>query len=113
MYNFCYSKLEQYVEFLYLGEQAIFDFMIQEFNLLPEPIDPKTYTPHPTDQLHAQSAKIIHSYGQPKFWNGLKNKQWDQNYQIWLSWGGSENMLAKPLSLPTRMVRKIKRFFLS
>jgi lipopolysaccharide biosynthesis glycosyltransferase len=90
MHQFCYAKLEKYAEILYMPEQAIFDFMIQEYRLNPDPIDARVYSPHPTDPVHAQHAKIIHAYGQPKFWNGLKNEQWEGNYQAWLDMGGTK-----------------------
>ena len=89
-YRFCYEKLEEYVEVLYMPEQAIFDFMIQAYSLNPLAIDSHIYSPHPSDLQHATQAKIIHSYGQPKFWNGLYNKQWEKNYDEWLKLGGSK-----------------------
>lgn len=106
MHQFCYEKLEKYAELLYMPEQAIFDFMIQEFKLNPIPIDVKVYSPHPTDATYAPQAKIIHAYGQPKFWNGLVNDQWNRNYQTWLQMGGS------PYRRPTlakRLLGKAKK----
>ncbi len=90
MYNFCYDSLEKYAKSLYMPEQAIFDFMIQEFNLKICSIDSKVYSPHPTDEKLAPQAKIIHAYGQPKFWNGLEDEQWNRNYSEWLKMGGSK-----------------------
>ena len=90
LYSFCYEKLEEYAEILYMPEQAIFDFMLQEFGLKPYPIDGHLYSPHPTDFQYAPQARIIHSYGQPKFWNGLHNEQWANNYNAWLKLGGSK-----------------------
>ncbi len=89
MYNFCYESLSKYASSLYMPEQAIFDFMIQEFNLEICPIDSKIYAPHPNNEELADNAKIIHSYGQPKFWNGINNNQWIQNYETWIKMGGS------------------------
>jgi len=89
MYEFCYKSLEKYAQKLHLPEQAIFDFMIQEFHLEICKIDHKVYSPHPTDKELAPNAKIIHAYGQPKFWNGLENEQWNKNYAQWLKMGGS------------------------
>lgn len=106
MYRFCYAALEKYPESLYMPEQAIFDFMIQEFKLNPAPIDVKVYSPHPTDATYAPRAKIIHAYGQPKFWNGLANDQWHRNYQAWLQMGGG------PYRRPTlakRLLGKAKK----
>jgi lipopolysaccharide biosynthesis glycosyltransferase len=106
MHQFCYAKLEKYVYVLYMPEQAIFDFMIQEYRLKPDPIDVKVYSPHPTDPAHAEHAKIIHAYGQPKFWNGLQNDQWNSNYKTWLEMGGSRY---RPPTIIDRLLRKAKR----
>ncbi|MDP3584914.1 MAG: glycosyltransferase [Thiobacillus sp.] len=106
MHQFCYAKLEKYAEILYMPEQAIFDFMLQEYRLQPDTIDVKVYSPHPTDPVHAEHAKIIHAYGQPKFWNGLQNDQWDSNYKAWLRMGGSRY---RPLTVIDRLLRKAKR----
>ena len=90
LYNFCILNLNKYANKLKLAEQAIFDFMLQEFNLEIGPIDNKIYSPHPTDKELAKNAKILHAYGQPKFWNGLENEQWNRNYKAWLEMGGSK-----------------------
>jgi len=88
-YNFCIFSLNKYAGKLKLAEQAIFDFMIQKFDIKICPIDVKIYSPHPTDKDLAPHAKIIHAYGQPKFWNGLENEQWNKNYKKWIEMGGS------------------------
>lgn len=89
MYDFCYEALIKYHEKIYLPEQAIFDLMLQEFDIKICPIDEEVYSPHPTDKKLAPSAKIIHAYGQPKFWNGLNDERWDRNYKDWVRLGGS------------------------
>ena len=105
MYNSCYAKLEIYAELLYMPEQAIFDFMIQEFKLKPVPIEGQVYSPHPTDPVNAASAKIIHAYGQPKFWNGLHNDNWDAKYNTWLKMGGSRY---RPPTLLDNILKRVK-----
>jgi len=105
MYNFCYDTLAKYANCLYLPEQAIFDFMIQAFNLNIFPIDRKIYSPHPNDKELIENAKIIHAYGQPKFWNGLRNEQWNKNYTVWLEMGGSKYKQASYLQ---RLVKHLK-----
>ncbi len=88
LYFFCYENLKKYSKVIYLPEQAILNIMIQEFSIEPCFIDAGIYAPHPNDD-EAADAKIIHAYGQPKFWNGLENEQWNRNYQEWLSMGGT------------------------
>lgn len=109
MFNFCYLKLNEYSNILYMPEQAIFDFMIQEFKLVPATLDGNLYTPHPTDQFNSHEAYIIHAYGQPKFWNGLYNANWENNYKHWRSLGGSKYIAPNILK---KILNRIKvRFF--
>ena len=106
MYQFCYAKLEEYAQVLFLPEQAIFDFMIQEFEIKADFFDAKVYGPHPSDTVNAAQAKIIHSWGQPKFWNGRHNTQWDTNYSAWLKMGGYKY---KPPTIFDKLWRKLKK----
>ncbi len=109
LYKFCYKKVVEYALNLYLPEQAIFDIMIQEFNLkncYANYFDAKIYCVHPNDTKLEDKAKILHAYGQPKFWNGLKNEQWEKNYKTWLEMGGSKY---KKKSLLVKIKNKIQR----
>lgn len=106
MYYFCYESLIKYHDKIYLPEQAIFDLMLQEFDIQICPIDAKIYSPHPTDIELAPHAKIIHAYGQPKFWNGLANEQWNQNYKKWIEMGGSRY---KAPTLLSKIIKKTKK----
>jgi lipopolysaccharide biosynthesis glycosyltransferase len=120
MYHFCYKSLIRYGKILYMPEQAIFDFMIQEFNVQNCPIDPNVYNPHPNDKEFANKAKIIHSFGYPKFWNGLDNEQWNKNYQTWMQMGGSKfnqvtlkKIFKRAKHIVTRGVTKIKAYIVT
>ncbi|WP_157806462.1 hypothetical protein [Vibrio salilacus] len=106
MYDFCYKNLKKYSNVIYLPEQSIFNFMIQEFNLNVTPLKIEEYSPHPTDTHLAPEAKIIHAYGQPKFWNGLVNERWNSNYECWLKLGGSRFRQANLLE---RIIKKLKK----
>lgn len=90
LYDFCYKSTEQYAKYLYLPEQAIFDFMIQEFNINIDFLDKGIYCVHPDNLVDVSSTKIIHAYGPKKFWNEITNKQWQNNYQEWLRQGGKK-----------------------
>ena len=90
MYESCITNLNKYASKLKFAEQAIFDFMIQEFSIQICPIDKDEYSPHPNDTNLYHKAKVLHAYGQPKFWNGLKNEQWNKNYKKWIEMGGSK-----------------------
>jgi lipopolysaccharide biosynthesis glycosyltransferase len=108
MYEFCYRSLKKFASSLYLPEQAIFDFMIQKFNLNINPISSKMYSPHPTDKDLSKDVKILHAYGQPKFWNGLQNHQWESNYRFWLKIGGSGYYES---TLFLRLLNKFHKYF--
>jgi lipopolysaccharide biosynthesis glycosyltransferase len=90
MYQFCYDSLNKYADILYLGEQAIFDILIQEFKLTPQTISNRIYSPHPNDVNLDPAAKILHAFGRPKFWNGLEHPIWSHYHQLWLNLGGSD-----------------------
>lgn len=90
IYNFCYKKTEEYAKLLNFPEQAILDIMIQEFKLKPDIIDKEIYCVHPNETNKHSGTKIIHSYGQIKFWNGIYNENWNLNYKNWLKMGGQK-----------------------
>jgi len=119
LYSFCYEMLKRHAASLFLPEQAIFDFMIQRFGLKIDPLDPTVYTHHPDDISNLGHAKILHAYGNPKFWNGIKNEQWQNNYSEWLKRGGSryapnhkgmKNLLAYLLMRVRYQLRRRSRF---
>ena len=109
LYKFCISELNKYASKLKLAEQAIFDFMIQEFNIEISPLDNHLYSPHPNDKMYLEDAKILHAFGQPKFWNGIENKQWEENYKIWIEMGGSSHKPRSTLNKIEKRVRVILR----
>lgn len=105
LYSYCYEKLEQYADVLYLPEQAIFDFMIQDYKLNYEPISYKVYCADAKGDID-ENVKIVHAHGQPKFWDGLFNEHWNKNYEEWLKMGGSR--YKKP-TLFSKVINKLKR----
>ena len=106
MYKFCYDCVIKYGKQLYLPEQAVFDIVFQEFDLKFSAIERNIYCVHPSDRENGENAKILHAYGQPKFWNGLKNEQWEKNYKTWLEMGGSKY---KKKSFYTKLRNKMKK----
>jgi lipopolysaccharide biosynthesis glycosyltransferase len=110
-YEWCVKKTIEYGEHLYLPEQAIVSLMLQEFHIDTAPIInvPDAHPLHSTAE-EVEAAKILHTYGQPKFWNGLNNAQWDDNYRTWLELGGSRFKPSLPLY--RKLLRIIKqRYF--
>ena len=93
MYNFCYSITKKYYDKLFMPEQVAFSLMLQEFNINPEKLNPDIYCLIPNQHANFPKAKILHSYGFHKFWNGIKDNSfnlWNANYKEWIRMGGSK-----------------------
>lgn len=119
LYEFCVSAVNKYASKLKLPDQAIFDFMIQEHRINVFPIDRDAFSPHPNDPNKIDHVKILHAYGQPKFWNGIASEQWQKNYSKWLLMGGSPYVHAPYIKRLTskiclhskRLAKNISEFF--
>jgi len=109
--DWCYVKAKKFGKNLRYPEQAIFDLLLQNYNLSPEviPIDP--YCSHPELTPNAVNAKILHAWGSKKFWNGLYNVQFNQNYQKWLSLGGTPFKEKPRWPLHVRIKRRLQIIF--
>lgn len=83
LYDWCYRKTCELLPYLYLPEQCIVSLMMQEFNLQYEELSSQIYCMHPKDALAC--TKILHAYGQPKFWSGLHNEMWELYHNKWLN----------------------------
>lgn len=86
MYHWCYRKTEELDEDIMLAEQAIFSLMIQEFSKNYTALEASKYACHPSNAKGTET--VLHSYGQPKFWNGLYNEEWQKLYAEWRAMGG-------------------------
>lgn len=107
MYEWCYKKTAEYAQYLYAPEQAIFALMFKEFDVVPETVPLKEYCCHPRDADDFENVKVIHAYGQPKFWDGISNMQWNENYCLWVKMGGTKKHKS---SMNYLVVKKIKLF---
>ena len=87
-YEYCFQQTEKYNSNLLMPEQGIFDLMIQDFGLTCVELSNETYACHPLSP-NRNSAKILHAFGQPKFWNGRHHNHWEENSKVWISLGGS------------------------
>ena len=93
IYDFCYDATLKYFDNLYFPEQVAFSLMLQEFDIKPEKLDINKYYLLPNNYPNFPDAKILHSYGFHKFWNGIKDdslKLWNENYNEWIHMGGSK-----------------------
>ena len=90
IHTWCYKTTEELAEYLYLPEMGIISLALEKFEVRPDQfLDSNLYECHPNDTEYADKAKILHCWGQPKYWNGFYSKQWEDNYSVWLSIGGT------------------------
>ncbi len=113
VYRWCYETSEKIADSLYLPETGVISLALQTYNISPEQVLPaEEYDCHPSES-HAEKAKILHCYGQPKFWNGFYSEQWEENYAEWLRLGGSPcHERALIFRFLTKSKRLIKRMLL-
>jgi lipopolysaccharide biosynthesis glycosyltransferase len=112
MYQWCLDITRQLGRHLYLTELSIFNLLLQEFGLDPFVIPDNVFCVNPSRDRITDKAKILHAYGQPKFWNGVKNDIWEKNYQDWLAVGGRK-LKERPFTVKRSIVQLVhigKRF---
>lgn len=80
-YKWCYEMTAKYLKHLYLPEQCILTMMTQIYQIPFEEIPKPIYCMHPREEV--EETKILHAYGQPKFWDGLENEQWNVYAEQW------------------------------
>ncbi|MEI0702726.1 glycosyltransferase [Brachyspira intermedia] len=82
--EWCYNKAEEWKS----ADQVILNLMVQEFNINIGDFTNK-YNRYVFDNL--DDAIIVHSCAwNLKFWDGIYNKEWEENNKKWLSLGGSK-----------------------
>lgn len=86
-YEWCITMTQKYAAYIDLPEQCIMSMLIQKYQIPYYNLSVKQYALHPRE--YDGEASILHSYGRPKFWEGLYNEQWEAYYAEWLSMGGS------------------------
>lgn len=80
-YEWCYEMTKKYLRHLYLPEQCILTMMTQIYKIPFQQIPKPIYCMHPREEV--PETKILHAYGQPKFWDGLYNEEWNSYYEEW------------------------------
>ncbi|MBO4727722.1 MAG: hypothetical protein J5631_04810 [Spirochaetaceae bacterium] len=114
IYEECIKLTERYAPALYLPEEAVISVIFQQKKVQYEKLDYNKYSTLPKDiEKNAGITSIIHAVGQPKFWNGLYNEQWENYYSEWLKMGGAKHLdrYTKLERLILRIKRKIKKIF--
>ncbi|MEI0486196.1 glycosyltransferase [Brachyspira intermedia] len=93
--DWCYNKAEEWKS----ADQVILNLMVQEFNINIGDFTNK-YNRYVFDNL--DDAIIVHSCAwNLKFWDGIYNKEWEENNKKWLSFGGSKYKNIKKQTINT------------
>ncbi len=90
MYNWCYSKTIELVDYLLNPEQAIFNLLLQEWNIFPDIIPVEWHTD--CDKKEAVISKVVHFGTENKVWNNRlifdAFPEWYRNIRKWIEFGG-------------------------
>lgn len=81
LYHWCNQATVELFRYLEQSEQAILSMMLQKYQIQYGELSNEIYALHP--KYDNDRAKIIHTYGQPKFWNGYFDERWEKYHQIW------------------------------
>lgn len=85
LYEKCIQLTKKYSNSLYLPEEAIYSVVLQQESILYDKLDFSKYAVKPEyDKIEDENIKILHAIGQPKFWNGRENSEWNAYYERWL-----------------------------
>lgn len=118
MYQYLCDVTEEYGAYLFGPEQFGFSLMLQHFKISNvEHLEPSIYSLHPQEFNTQSNAKILHAYGQPKYWNGLLSKQWSNNYAEWITMGGSpykkHGIMSRIIGRIRQIIQPLRRLLVS
>lgn len=118
--NWCYDKTLELAQYLRCADQGIINLMIKEHNLEVHKLDWK-YNFNPAYGGKTDLAVILHTFCPEKFWNYWSYSEWNNNYKIWIKFGGSPytgkkynwwNKKFKNVPNPLRNTRSFIKFVL-
>ena len=114
IYEWCYREAERLADKLYLPETGIISLAMENFKFSPDQfLAQELYDCHPSNLEYASEAKILHCWGQPKYWNGYYSQQWEENYSIWLKMGGTpcfeRSLKYRSMHFLKTVISKLKR----
>ena len=85
-YRQCLKLTQDFAPVLWLPEEGIISILLQKENIKYDNIDEFVYaTPRKEYKKYISISKIIHSVGQPKFWNDFENLDWNEYYYHWIN----------------------------
>lgn len=86
MTAYCYNKFTENSNNLRYLDQAILNMLVQDYDIKVGYISLDDYCCHPSKKNYRE-AKIIHAYGNQKFWNSDIRKvqfpEWIENNRVW------------------------------
>lgn len=112
LYKQCIELTEKFADSLYLAEQCIFNIVLQTNKISYVNIPYLPYCTHPVHDVPNKQTNILHAYGQPKFWNGLYNNVWEENYNKWIQMGGSHYPYFKRKKFSYKVLNYCKKILL-
>lgn len=77
--KWAYNKTIEYYDYIN-SDQAIFNLMLQEFDIQVTPLDIKYNCP---PHKKSNNTLIIHPWGRNKFWDEIYNPVWEEYYKKW------------------------------
>lgn len=115
-YEECIQLTKELSPYLYLPEQCIISILLQRNKIVYDTLPYIPYAAHPIKHQVTSDIFIIHASGQPKFWNGLNNEQWNLYYQQWINDYHGKKFKRKKIKISTfiveyfnKNVRRIRR----
>ena len=81
LYRWCNKATAKLFRYLEQSEQAILSMMLQKFHVEYGELSNEIYALHP--KFDNPRAKIVHAYGQPKFWSGYYDERWEKYHRMW------------------------------
>ena len=82
-YQDCLRLTNELSDCLTSAEEAVISVLLQRYHVTPTPADSKIYCFNPKRGPVPDTVKIVHIWGQQKFWNGFRFKPWERLYQKW------------------------------
>lgn len=81
LYQLCNQMTAKMFRYLEQSEQAVISMVLQKYHIPYDELSDQVYARHP--KYDNEQVKIVHAYGQPKFWNGCYDERWEKYNRIW------------------------------
>lgn len=102
---------------LYGPDQGVIYIVMQEIYSKVLLLSNELFTPHPNDwplekiknSTNDDLPFLIHSWSQPKFWNGLNYYLWNLYFKEWIALGGSDFRVSQYTTYLNKTINKIKK----